>query len=88
LFSLGTPFSSINKTDRHDITEILLCHRPNQTIQLLLYSLFVVKRPAANISCTFRTLTILTKSKNSTKKKDRQPGIQLFGLPLDGKVWS
>jgi hypothetical protein len=23
-FSLGIPFSSINKTDRHDITEILL----------------------------------------------------------------
>ena len=29
--------------------------------------LFVVKRPAANILCTFRTLT---RSKNSTKKKN------------------
>ena len=31
LFSPGTPVSSINKTDRHDITEILLNHKPNQS---------------------------------------------------------
>jgi hypothetical protein len=38
-FSLGTPVSSTNKTDRHDITEILLnvalnTMKPNQTTYL------------------------------------------------------
>ena len=35
-FSAGTPVSSTNKTDCHDITEILLKHcKPNQTINLI-----------------------------------------------------
>jgi hypothetical protein len=47
-FSLGTPVSSTNKTDRHDITEILLkkaLHQPtiNQSIYFCLFiSCFVL----------------------------------------------
>jgi hypothetical protein len=39
-FSLGTPVSSTNKTDRHDITEILLkvaLNTINQTNQFIMY---------------------------------------------------
>jgi hypothetical protein len=35
-FSPGTPVSSINKTDRHDITEILLLKVALNTINLSL----------------------------------------------------
>jgi hypothetical protein len=37
-FSPGTPVSSTNKTYRHDVTEILNYHKPNQSI----YSLIIL----------------------------------------------
>jgi hypothetical protein len=42
-FSPGTPFSSTNKADRHDITEILLKVALNTIILILIryYGLFV-----------------------------------------------
>ena len=42
-FSLGTPFSSINKTDSHDITEILLKVVLN-TKTLILWILLIEKK--------------------------------------------
>jgi hypothetical protein len=51
----GTPVSSTTKTDRHDITEILLnvalnAIKPNQTNQNLFHYLFFVKKkdPTSN----------------------------------------
>ena len=62
-FSLGTPVSSTNKSDRHDITEILLkvaLNTLNQTINLLYMYLFLLCIAVDKINL------ILTRNKLST----------------------
>ena len=49
-FSLGTPVSSTNKTDRHDITEILLKVALN-TITLTLWSFYLISQITLTIHC-------------------------------------
>ena len=68
----GTPVSSTNKTDRHDLTEILLKVALN-TITLTLTLLVLVDGKNSNIIIAIKLLVLVSiRSISKKKKKDER----------------
>jgi hypothetical protein len=91
-FSLGTPVSSTNKTDIHDITELLLKVTLNTImISLTLIVLQTLPCPFLNIPSALRIIKVITKLPNSEQsykgKVKTHNYINRQNQSTTGKLW-
>jgi hypothetical protein len=77
-FSLGTPVSSTNKTDIHDITEILLKVALNTITLTLTLSLLLKNISLYIVEIMFESS--LLKTVHFVRKKQKVPFITIFVL--------